>query len=722
MTNFAEIKKSNDRFLADFGKDGEKSFIPECVNEDFNKAEKMLKNIGTKIDALEIIDDLIYTYGILNESRKNNFPNSKYISNGFSNIILLRDNVVDENCICMSSRKSLISISSINFKASSPVSFAIRKAFDTCLEEKDENKINEIITSVKSLIATIVEYFDPTVVAILLAGLYESYKDISATTVFKEVFSYENIKPLFETLIIHENLAYDNKYIAPYSSVGHVFFKSVFCYEKSSLDLAKKILKNGKELKDILSMSNKVPFEYYKEECITKTFIQCILLQSDNFALYREKAKILKDIRDNITSWIKHKDLSERPEMPEYFEFINMGNFISTLYSSGIYILGDIEKFTSEKELEMIKLDKEIKDIEKKEQATEEDISNLNTLKNKYANVKEKHLSYLHMKSAISFLIEECTANEKIATMVFEPETVINMILREPGIDNAMQDTHTCISSLFIKRDFAPLGSSPVNPYYIHYSNNDVDQSSKEALYMSDILSSRANPFNRSLISTSGIKDMFSLSSTIASIKINIAECSEVIREKLDDFKSIAPAIEASIKDIKYQDLEKKQIEFMKDVDEYISDLKAIANKEEPIEIEILKMVNNKTNEILDKIGEKGNDIWCEELHYFALNTLRVYLNWYISYVEKTENFFGEFKFIASNANGDTDICNSSAAISIGENKPLKNFWPITQQYEFKIEEDPIPEDPTDPNRDIKPGDIYHQRYGSRYKASKNCD
>ena len=58
----------------------------------------------------------------------------------------------------------------------------------------------------------------------------------------------------------------------------------------------------------------------------------------------------------------------------------------------------------------------------------------------------------------------------------------------------------------------------------------------------------------------------------------------------------------------------------------------------------------------------------------------------------------------------------------LDENKPIKNFWPITQQYEFEIKEEPILKDPTDPNRDIKPGDIYHQRYGSRYSAAKNCD
>lgn len=711
MISFTEIKKSNDNFLEKFGRESvESGFIPECVKTDFYTAENALKNIGTKVDALEIIDDLIYSYGILNESRKNNFPDSKYISNGFSNIILLRDDIIDENCFCMSSSSSLISLHGTNFKGSSPITFAIRKAFEACVNEKDDDNITKIVESVKSLIATIVEYFDPSVVAILLSGLYKEYSE--TTTVFKDLFSYDNVKKLFETLIIHENLVYDNKYLSADSSVGNIFFKSIFCYEKSSLDLAKKILEKGKELKDLLSISSRIPFDYYKENSITKVFIECMLSQSNNTALYREKAKILKDIRENITKWIKHKDLSERPEMPEYFEFINMGNFVSTLYSSGIYILGDIEKFTSEKEALMVDLDKEISDIEKKEEKSEEDNEKLNNLKQKHAAVKENYLSYLHLKSSISFLIEECTSNEKIATMVFEPETVISMILREPGVDNAMHDTHTCLSSLFIKRDFSPIGSTPINPYYIHYYNNDIDQSSKEALYMSDILSSRANPFNRSLISTSGIKDMYSLSSAIAAMKINIFESSNIVKEQIDKFKSIIDEIKSN-----YETLKKDND--IEGFEEYISDLEIVSNKEYPIEFNVLKNINAKTNDILDKLSK------CDEapsLYYHYFYDLKVYTDWYISYVSKVENFFGEFKFIASNANGENDKCLSSAAISINENKPIKNFWPITQQYEFEIKEEPILKDPTDPNRDIKPGDIYHQRYGSRYSAAKNCD
>lgn len=714
MISFTEIKKSNDNFLEKFGRENvEAGFIPECVNVDFNTAEKALKNVGTKVDALEIIDDLIYSYGILNESRKNNFPDSKYISNGFSNIILLRDDIIDENCFCMSSSSSLISLHGTNFKGSSPVTFAIRKAFEYCVNEKDDDKINKIVESVKSLIATIVEYFDPSVVAILLSGLYKEYSE--TTTVFKDLFSYDNVKKLFETLIIHENLVYDNKYLSADSSVGSIFFKSIFCYEKSSLDLANKILEKGKELKDLLSISSRIPFDHYKENCITKVFIECMLSQSNNTALYREKANILKDIRENITKWIKHKDLSERPEMPEYFEFINMGNFVSTLYSSGIYILGDIEKFTSEKEALMTDLDKEIVDIEKKEEKSEEDNKNLNDLKQKLATVKENYLSYLHLKSSISFLIEECTSNEKIATMVFEPETVISMLLREPGVDNAMHDTHTCLSSLFIKRDFAPIGSTPINPYYIHYYNNDIDQSSKEALYMSDILSSRANPFNRSLISTSGIKDMYSLSLAIAAMKINIFESSSIVKEQFDKFKSLIDEIKSNYKNLK----EDNNIE-IEGFEAYISDLEIVFNKGYPIEFNILKNINAKTNDILDKLSKYDESV--KSLYYYYCYGLKVYTDWYISYVSKVENFFGEFKFIASNANGENDKCFSSAAISINENKPIKNFWPITQQYEFEIKEEPILKDPTDPNRDIKPGDIYHQRYGSRYSAAKNCD
>ena len=716
MVSFDEIKKSNDNFLEKFGRENvEAGFIPECVKTDFSIAEKALKNVGTKADALEIIDDLIYSYGILNESRKNNFPDSKYISNGFSNIILLRDDVVDENCFCMSSKSSLISLRGTNFKGSSPATFAIRKAFESCVNEKDSDKINKIVESVKSLIATIVEYFDPSVVAILLSGLYKEYSE--TTTVFKDLFSYDNVKKLFETLIIHENIVYNNKYLSADSSVGNIFFKGVFCYEKSSLDLAKKILEKGKELKDILSISDRIPFDYYKENCITKTFIECMLFQSDNTALYREKAKILKDIRENITKWIKHKDLSERPEMPEYFEFINMGNFVSTLYSSGIYILGDIEKFTSEKEALMDDINKEISDIEKNEEKSEEDNKKLDNLKQKLASVKENYLSYLHLKSSISFLIEECTSNEKIATMVFEPENVVNMILREPGVDNAMHDTHTCLSSLFIKRDFAPVGSTPINPYYIHYYNNDIDQSSKEALYMSDILSSRANPFNRSLIATSGIKDMYSLSLAIAAMKINIFESSNVVKEFIDTFKFACDEIKSGYKDFK----EDGNIE-IEGFEEYISDLEIISNKEDPIEFDILKNINSKTKDILDKISKCDDPIKLQLLNYSYFEYLKTYTDWYISYVSKVENFFGEFKFIASNANGENDKCFSSAAISINENKPIKNFWPITQQYEFEIKEEPILKDPTDPNRDIKPGDIYHQRYGSRYSAAKNCD
>ena len=58
MVSFDEIKKSNDNFLEKFGRENvEAGFIPECVKTDFSIAEKALKNVGTKVDALEIIDD-----------------------------------------------------------------------------------------------------------------------------------------------------------------------------------------------------------------------------------------------------------------------------------------------------------------------------------------------------------------------------------------------------------------------------------------------------------------------------------------------------------------------------------------------------------------------------------------------------------------------------------------------------------------------------------------
>ena len=134
MTNFYEIKKSNDKFLNEFGKSSGVQFVPECVNEDFNVIEKKLRNIKDDADPIELINDLIYSYGILNESRKNNFPNSKYISNGFSNIILLRDNIVNEDGYCMSAIPTLAHIYRSYEKFSSPATFVINKAYELYLK------------------------------------------------------------------------------------------------------------------------------------------------------------------------------------------------------------------------------------------------------------------------------------------------------------------------------------------------------------------------------------------------------------------------------------------------------------------------------------------------------------------------------------------------------------------------------------------------------------
>lgn len=722
MTSFNEIKESNDKFLNDFGVKFGDTFIPKCVNEDFVTVKNTLTKINSKVNVIEMIDDLIYTYDVLNESRKNNFPNTNYISHGFSNIILLRDSIVDENCICMSTKQYMIGPYHGGSEFSSPTTFVIKKAYEEYSKETDEQKANEILNNVKSLIATIVEYFDPYVVSILLSALFNHYG--KNDNPFGEIFSYESMKKYFETLIIHENIEYANKYLNKNNSVGYVFFVRIFCKEDSIFDMADKILDKGLELKEILSLSTKIPFEIYKDEDITKTLINCFLSQANNIFSYKPKAAILKKIRENITSWIKHKDISTRPEMPEFFEFINMGQFVSILYDTGIYVLGNIEDFVNDKE-ENIKLtEQKINELEKQPKSDSEENDEIDDqialLKSQLEKLKEEHISYLYMKSSISFLIEECTANEKIARMVFKPETVASMILREPGVDNAMHDTHTCISSLFVKRDFKPLASVPVNPYYIHYYNDDIDQSSNEALYIADIMSACANPFNRSLISTAGIKDMFSLSTTISSIKMNVTQSRNIVKDVFNAYKDVMNDISSLYKQV-VDSFKDSEVKFeIEDFDKYAEDLKGVFESDE-IDLDILKKIQSKNREIEKEINSFEYDLEISKL-FKCLNRLFVYVDWYIDYVDKVENFLGEFRFITNAANGESEECNRSAEISVKENKPLKNFWPITQQYEFKIEEEPIPEDPTDPYRDVKPGDIYHQRYGSRYKASKHCD
>ena len=80
MTSFNEIKKSNDKFLNDFGVKFGDAFIPKCVNEDFVTVKDTLTKINSKVNVNEMIDDLIYTYDVLNESRKNNFPQGYFRS------------------------------------------------------------------------------------------------------------------------------------------------------------------------------------------------------------------------------------------------------------------------------------------------------------------------------------------------------------------------------------------------------------------------------------------------------------------------------------------------------------------------------------------------------------------------------------------------------------------------------------------------------------------
>lgn len=650
-------KEGDKYFVENFGKDtGDVSFVPSVVTtalEDLKAAiSRPVEEDHSAMYIKVLIGETIESYKSIFEKN-----GSKTLSRDMSCIVIGNSYIFD-NEMCNFFTKDVPT--TIKDGKSSRFTYLVTE----CLKDKDT--LDNTVAELTSLINTVIEYFDPQVVAKVLKSVIEANKK-------SEYFTDSRIRGYFESLVMREKVIYGNEI----NFVDDlVWFNYINIIDPSPID----ILEDKYKL--YWAEENGVK-EYSKlKQFCTKIVINGVLSSRVD---PKDAFEVLRYIRNDVEDWHKHKDLSTRPENPSSFEQIDITQFVSVLYSNGMHVIGNTKQIVD-------KFDGIIED-QKKNLGTAKTEEEKEDTKKYIKEIEDRKTEYLTFKSLIAFLLQELTVNEKIAYKVFTPELVVDILVREPPKDFGLNDSNSCIGSLFTKRDFNPVGSTPINPYYIHYGHGDL--STPEAEFIATALSAHVHPGMKSIVALSGSYNFENLETTINSIK------DAVIRAKDIAYSTITSWVNrVSSKNEK--------------------DRTEIENTICGFKFDDVETLAAKSKELADKVKDAGNNnpelIDCGLLR--ILVEIETTSKWYCEYINSAKNIISQVEYVISNFTDPATI--SSARASINENKPLKNFWPITQQYEYEISEDPasniVGEKP------LEPGDIEHHRYGSRYTIQHPCD
>ena len=660
-------KEADENFIKNYGTDKSGSFVPSTVTTAVTDLECIIENDKISKDSNPeytkvLIDEAIFAYSELAASyERNGF--GKTLPKAMSLIALSCSHVYDQE-MCNFYTKD---VGSNNDPLSSRFTYLVKRASDDIAKNKDDS---ELVESLTSLINTVVEYFDPRVVARVLAHIIPICKD-------SEYFTYERIRGYYESLVMRENVIYGNSVSATSTLV---WLKFIDLINPSAMDIL------TDKYKLMWARDNGVREYALIKDWTTQMILDGIFKENDT----SKSCEILRYIREDITKWIKHKDLSERPENPSTFEFIDMPSFMSAVYTTGIHSVGNTKEIVDKFDGIIANHEESIKNGKLSESETE-------SIKKTIEDVKARKMEYLTFKSSIAFLIQECTSNEIVAGKVFSPELALEILVKEPPLDFGMNDSNSCVGSLYSKRDFNPISSSPINPYYLHYGIGDI--SSKETDYMSYGLASLVHPGMKSIVSLAGSKNFSTLQITIESIKEALVRAKEIVSDSVIGGANRIISLSKNNKFVLPENYSEMPFEYLL------------------TSVEKIKKEMEESSSSKDKLKEVSSE---ERGLQIAIDDMYSTLKWYIGYVASAKNILSQIKFVIDNVS--TDECIVSAAQSIKENKPLKNFWPITQQYEYEIEEDTAELSKNNYENTLEPGDIQRHRYGSRYTMQTPCD
>ena len=662
--------KFKEMYGADFKDNGIKvdysDFIPDSIAKTFNALRDINdfgiseKIVYDKSFVLSEINDLISSYELI----KSNCPYAN-ISRDMSSLIIGCSHIFDnEMCNFVTSDVGYGSKKPLSSKLTSVVHDALQIIDNTEKLEVNDNSVDEALTS---LINTVIEYFDPIVVARVLYSIINKNR----AHVF---FTKERIKGYYEALINRENVIYSGKYIPIAESVGYTYFDLTYT---NPMD----ILTDAHGVYSLIKMGTNVVYGDIFKQTITDELLKAILGNASG-KKDSQTILVLKYLKDEVVSWIKHKNLDERPECPKSFEYIDIKHFLSNLYMSGIHILGDSEKIIS-------KFDNEYEDLDIKIYNGKFKDEELEKAKNRLAAIKERKTEYIRLKSHISFLFMEIMTNEKMIYKVFDETLAASIILTEPPFDFGMNDICMNVASMFVKNDYAPMDTTPINPQYIHYGDGDI--STPNAFYLASVIASLIHPNMRSVSAVASIYNFETLEVAMKSLNFNCVKAHDI-------YNKVVESYEVRIKGVCKQ--------YESDIPEEVSKL-----VESGVDLDVAK---NLSNIIKDhKVDPKYNMVI--SLISPTVDEILDMKKWIDGYDESFKNIFKLMEEIKCNIN--CDKCIHTGRSMREEQKPPRDFWPIYQSYYYPIVDKFSGANDTNTATYTR-GDIINERYKTRYKVT----
>lgn len=731
------IKKSEKQaeiFETTFPKEKvEYSLFSEEMKNILNFDFKDLTNIQNVIEYLHRLTD---TYdnvkkAVLEYKKEvnnlDNEPDDVLVSKEISLLYLNNSGVYDKKTNYHYGTNDALYESNNKIGCSSALTFALYIASLSLNKCEDEKNCFLIRSSAEQLLYTVANTFHPSIVTnfirLAINNSYDTSAEDTTNNILKNIFKERYdivIKSIFETLVIREGkfLAYNIGY-TPGLNIRDKC--SISCDDLVFNVLGSYIIKSWKELLDDPNQNNwfntilgNPVYDRFKKQLFTSVLCDITVFNPNGETNVIDTCRYL---REKVTEWIKLPDLSKRPEIPEPFNYIDITQYMEQLYSYSRYHVGDVEEIVNGFDSRIELLEKQIADTK---DSTEEDIE---TSKKNLENLKSRKKHYLTLKSLIGFLFLEILSNEKLCDKVFDMDFVLNIMKNEPGIDNAMHDTHSALMSLYSKRDFRPMGIDSINPFFIHKGEGH-DVASSEAKCLAKLLSGMTHYNMSSRVAASSVFTFKEFGNAINSIGTSFAMAvsyfSKEIKKNIEYFKNHLMPDGKIDKELLYGVSEK--------VEKCVERLGEIITDEEVKDIDSLiddissKIAENKNKE------ETGVEISFIE-HYLII--IKQNISDYKDAIGSVENIFIVFNKILKNFTSPQAI----STFEQDEHNGKKQYclWPRPIQHEYPIVKEKkvsksIEETHHENFMDLEPGDItsgYYKdpnpRSKSRYTTTKVC-
>lgn len=654
------------------------------------------------------------------------------VSRGISELYLLSPNAYDKNTITNYSSFDTIVLNNGVSAASSKVTFVIA----LISEKMKEENVSEVKELIKSLLFTIANTFNPNVVADLVANLM----DVGVIDyIFKEEVD-SLMKELYETLVMKEGifLTTDDNYFGALNRGFKTTDLTAYKLGRFVFTKPEQLLDDKNHFNWFGTILNPPAYDKYRKDLYTHLLLSMIHSATVKIGIetvYEAMDDANRIIRKSVTDWIKTPDVSKRPTVPDVFNYINITPYLKSIYTHALWDIGDMNEYVdpveaakdhAEEEYTRVKADWDAK-CASENKPTEEEKQNLYAKKEEKDTALAIYKARLRHKSLIAFLYEEILSNEKVVAMVFDFDLVAFILAFEPNVDNAMHDVHTCVTALYNKRDFKPLGIESVNPFYVHANEGDII--SAEAKYLAHAMSGIANYNMGSRIACSFMNEPIEVANVIANVEYSSMRAKISIQKLLATYSANAVSlagINVVTKTFEKDESFNKLISSLKDFNSTIPESRN--NIVVAINDFIAHIENFDMSDYTDNSG-------AEYFYNFekTLKNLRTFLIAYEDTVWGENNIFTQTKNILERLNSETAIIAARGDIEAG--KRQYSLWPRINQYDHPIIDDSennikSKEETAHENFfDILPGDIKSGRYNtpferldSRYSTSKGCD